>query len=340
MGIKGTGRQTNMELCRIIAMLLVVTVHSGFATFGNASKFDGTYWGIIMMQSFAIVGVNLFVLITGYFSVSFKLRSIAKLVWACFFYALIALVVNLLLGRSVVLKNAFWVSNSIWYIGTYIGLLCFSPILNACIEKMDKTQHGILIIVLLIFQTWYEYIPRLIHDFHSGYSILSFMILYLIARYVRLYDFPSFIKKYDIWIYIVCSLCIAACMTSSVVFRVYPQWAASLLFKYNRPLVILSSLGLFAFFALREMRYNKVVNYIALSCIGVLLLHTSPFFHEYVAGLFRNLFVSYSGVILVVIWMGVISSEFAIAVLVDQVRIFIERKWLNKLFSHITFEIG
>lgn len=332
-------RQTNIELCRIVAMLLVVAVHSGIVAFGDIKTYDISYWGILVMQSFSIVGVNIFVLISGYFSVSFKLRSVAKLVWVCFFYAVLSFFACLLLRKQINPMSFFWVSSSIWYIGTYIGLLCFSPILNSSVDKMDKTQFGLLIVVLLMFQTWYEYVPRLIPDFHKGYSIISFMILYLIARYVRLYDFPAFIKKYHIWIYVASSLLISAGLVGAVAFHYHPRGAAQLMLKYNSPLVILSSLGLFAFFAQKEVRCNDVVNRIASSCVGVLLLHTSPVVNDYVVGLFRELFATNAGLVLVLKWGGVLLAEFIVAVVVDQVRLFIERMWLNKCFSFIKLEI-
>lgn len=332
-------RQSNIELCRIIAMLLVVMVHSGMVVFGDIKEYDASYWGILTMQSFSIVGVNLFVLISGYFSVSLKLRSIVRLIWICFFYALTAFAVTCISGQSISIMSALWVSNSIWYIATYIGLLCFSPLLNACVEKMGKAQLKLLIWVLLIFQTWYEYVPRLMNDFQNGYSILSFMILYLIARFVRLYGFPSFFKKYHMWIYVTCSLIIATGLICAVAFHCHPRGAADLLLKYDNPLVIVSSLGVFAFFAQKQMRYNPVVNYIAVSCIAVLLFHTSPIFAKYVASLFRTVYATYAGIILVVIWGGIIAAEFVVAITIDQIRLFIERKWLNTVIAGIHLEV-
>jgi len=332
-------RQSNIELCRIVAMLLVVMVHSGIVAFGDIKEYDMSYWGILTMQGFAIVGVNLFVLISGYFSVSFKLKSIARLVWICFFYAVVAWGMAYLLNRQIKYTSIFWVSDSIWYIATYIGLLCFSPMLNAFINKVDRTTHKAFIIVLLLLQTWYEYVPRLINDFHNGYSILSFAILYLIARYVRLYGFPKFFKKYHIWIYISCSLLIAFGLVGAVAFHFHPRGAAEWLLKYDNPLVIVSSLGLFAFFTQMRIPNNKVINYLASSCIAVLLLHTSPCFSHYVVAIFHNIFAKYGSMLLVIMWGGIIISEYVVATIVDQIRLYLERKWINNVISKIRFEI-
>lgn len=332
-------RQSNIELCRIVAMLFVVMVHSGIVAFGDIKDYDLSYWGILTMQGFAIVGVNVFVIISGYFSVSFKLRSIAKLVWICLFYAIVALGTAYMMNYPIEVKSIFWVSNSIWYIATYIGLLCISPLLNTFISRMDRAKHKALILILIVLQTWYEYVPRLINDFHNGYSILSFMILYLIARYVRLYGFPWFFRKYHIWIYISCSLLIAAGLICAVAFHFHPRGAAYWLLKYDNPLVICSSLGLFAYFEQLQIQNNKVVNYIASSSIAVLLLHTSPCFSHYVVTQFHGIFSQYSGVILVLAWGGIILFEYLVAIAIDQIRLFVERKWINNLLANIRYQI-
>ena len=334
-----TARQTNIELCRIVAMLLVVLVHSGIVAFGDIKQYDLSYWGILTMQGFAIVGVNVFVLISGYFSVSLRLKSIAKLVWICLFYALVACGIAGLLNHPIKPTSIFWVSNSIWYIATYIGLLCISPLLNTYVSRADRSALKALIIILIILQTWYEFVPRLINDFHNGYSILSFMILYLIARYVRLYGLPRVFRRYHIWIYISCSLLIAIGLICAVAFHFHPRGVAHWLLKYDNPLVIISSLGLFAFFEQIQMQNSKTINYIASSCIAVLLLHTSPAFSHYIVSLFHGIFSQYSGLLLVLAWGGIIVSEYVAAIAVDQIRLFVERKWVNIMLARIRYEI-
>ena len=314
-----------MELCRIVAMLLVLLVHSGMVTFGDIGKYDLSYWGILVMESFAIVCVNMFVLISGYFSITFKWQSIVRLVWVCLFYSALSIVMSYVLHIPVSYKSFLFVSNSIWFIGTYIGLICCSPFLNAFVEKSSKQQLGGLILVLLIFQTWYDYVPRLINDLHRGYSILSFCLLYLIARYVRIYGMPKSFRKFGLVIYSCISLLISTALIYAVAAHFHPRGMDDLLLRYSNPLVIAASIGLFAFFERLDMSYSKVINYVAISCIAVLLFHTSPFCVQYVTSLFRQLFYNYSGIIVIIGWGGIVLCEFLAAVLVDQVRLQIER---------------
>ena len=78
-------RQTNIELCRIFAIILVIIVHSDFAVFGYPETIADTNIVLLLTESFAIIGVNVFVLITGYFSAIPKKSSIVKLAYICFF---------------------------------------------------------------------------------------------------------------------------------------------------------------------------------------------------------------------------------------------------------------
>lgn len=96
----GKTRQSNLELCRILAILLVVLVHANFAWCGWPSNFSECNFARLLTEGFAIIGVNVFVLITGYFSTSIKIKSLANLVYICLFYAVIRLLVGYVTGRA------------------------------------------------------------------------------------------------------------------------------------------------------------------------------------------------------------------------------------------------
>lgn len=84
-------RQSNLELCRIVAILLVVLLHSNFGWCGWPSSIDDCNIPMLFVEAFAIVGVNVFVMITGYFSTNLKTKSIINLFYICLFYAVVRL---------------------------------------------------------------------------------------------------------------------------------------------------------------------------------------------------------------------------------------------------------
>ena len=102
------------------------------------------------------------------------------------------------------------------------------------------------------------------------------------------------------------------------------------LYNYNNPLVILSAVAFFFGFQKMQVPNSRAVNHIAKSCLGVLLFHNSyfairsvePFLKEY----YNNIYVEYSGLSVVGLWIIGIVGTFVVAVLVDQIRLFMFNK--------------
>lgn len=72
-------RLSNIELVRIIAISMILLLH----VVGHGYKAEG--WSV----NFAMIGVNLFVLISGYFGINFKWKSVLNLIFTVYFYILI-----------------------------------------------------------------------------------------------------------------------------------------------------------------------------------------------------------------------------------------------------------
>ncbi len=123
-------RQTNIELCRIFAIVLVVLVHSNFAWCGWPADMASLRPPMLFVEAIAIIGVNVFVFITGWFSASIKYKSIVNLLYICLFYAIIRLVIGYFTGHFNP-KYILFLSSSNWFIPSYIGLLLLTPWLNA-----------------------------------------------------------------------------------------------------------------------------------------------------------------------------------------------------------------
>lgn len=69
-----TQRQSNIELCRLLSILLVMLVHTTHSPLVDLNSI-----GELLLEGFSIIGVNVFVLITGYFSTTPKKTSLINL---------------------------------------------------------------------------------------------------------------------------------------------------------------------------------------------------------------------------------------------------------------------
>lgn len=93
-------RQSNIELLRIVAMFLVLVVHADFMALGEPTFDEMNTQPLpsvirVFIQSCAIVCVNVFVLISGWFGVRPNVKSVSKFLFQCFFFLLFLCLISL-----------------------------------------------------------------------------------------------------------------------------------------------------------------------------------------------------------------------------------------------------
>lgn len=122
-------RQSNIELLRLLSMLMIVIFHfNGHALATGVSFFtaEGIAWNI--MHTLTITATSIFVLISGYFGIHFKIKGLLKLYLRCLVWGLIGYVlycifnnspisISKLLARFLPFTHGKW-----WFIITYLEL--------------------------------------------------------------------------------------------------------------------------------------------------------------------------------------------------------------------------
>ena len=139
-------RNSNLELLRIIAMLMIISyhavVHGGFD-----SKIE-KLWSKIWFEEFSLwgkAGVNMFCLLMGYFGCSrtFSLKRLLKVELKTVLYSclgfLIAIIVQIPLAVTEILKSVFPVIfDHYWFITAWVAVYCISPVLNWYICNAER----------------------------------------------------------------------------------------------------------------------------------------------------------------------------------------------------------
>lgn len=319
-------RESNLELCRIFSILLVVLVHSCFQWIGCPDDINTCDVRLLIIEAISCIGVNVFVLLTGYFSTSIKAKSILNLLYICFFYAIVRLTVGFFIGH-IDIKDIFFISKSNWFIPTYLGLILITPWLNSI--EMNRKLGGVLLF-LILHQVWFGYFPSLADvspGYQWGYSIMSFATLYLIARYVRLVGLPKWISKFSLWIYLTCTILIT--IEAYVLLYLFtgksdhiPEGLNHYVYAYNNPIVIISALSFFLFFEKLKIKPSKVINYMAKSVLAVLLIHGSGVLNPPMINYFNTIYKTYGGISLFVLWVIGLLVIFLISFLIDQIRLY------------------
>ena len=266
-------RESNFELLRIIAMLLIVmhhfAVHGGYT--GNVPAFNQAIIDFLIIGG--KVGVNLYVLISGYFLINstFKIKKLLTLVLETIVYSLIIYLLLCLFGEGTFdfngLINSFLGFRGYWFVATYIVMYAFSPFINKMIKALTQKEHLLLIMCLLIFNITVPFIPNY---WDWGLSFVAwFITLYVIAAYLRLYQVDLLSNKW---------LMLTIFILSYAIIAIFNMFFNKSLWDMKEIMCIISSLSLFCFFKNINIKYNKVINIISSTTFGIYLIHDNVMF--------------------------------------------------------------
>ncbi len=156
------------------------------------------------------------------------------------------------------------------------------------------------------------------------------MILYLLARAIRLYGVPQWFKKYSVVIYTICSLVLGC--SAFFLQKIGHGDANSIVYAYSNPIVILSSVAFFMMFENKTFN-SKFINHIAKSTLAILFGHGAIFFLY--TKQFKYLYDNYDGFQVVAYWALAIALVFVASIITDQLRLLLWKLINNHLKIHI-----
>lgn len=291
---KQKSRMANYELLRIIAMLMVITLHylshtdSLLTAEGDA---DARRLAGSLIEAFCIVAVNVYVLISGYFLVEagFKVRRIVVLICQVWFYAVLIPMImpglGGLDGEGGIYRLIQYVlplqTEHYWFATSYVLLYLFTPLLNTAVRHMGKRQLQITLAgLLLLFSAVKSVVPIPLATDRYGYDFGWFLCIYLVAAYIRLYGSGWLSTAKRAWI------CYAGCCAGSFLISA-GAWQVSrklgitayyseVPYHYNYVLCLLGAVALFTAFGYVKIPKGRVTGLICgLSpcTFGVYLFH-------------------------------------------------------------------
>lgn len=201
-------RLYNLDLIRIIGMIMIIVLHflgkSGlWDTYPPSSLGYSLVWATV---TFCNVGVNIFVLISGYFlfTSAFKLSKLIALSCEVLFYSVLVYVGLIATGNAAFnpgdMLFAFFpiITGKYWFITMYVGMYMLSPLLNKMIRGLNQREHATLLCILVLFVSiWPVVAVAGGHEVQSyalnyGFSAAWFIVLYIIAAYFRVYYTPDY----------------------------------------------------------------------------------------------------------------------------------------------------
>lgn len=284
-----TKRNSNLELFRIITMLLIIAHHyivnSGLMSAGTAMWENPYSLKVVFLWLFGAwgkMGINCFVLITGYFmcKTTITAKKFVKLLFEVMFYKLLIFAIFVVTGYetlSVRSLLALLPVSSVGqnFVGCFLLFYLMIPFLNITIQNMKEKAH-IRLVVLLCF-IYVLLGTALGSDVQFNY-ITWYVVLYFVAAYIRMYPKACF-NNTKLWAVLAAATFLASA-ASVVALHLIGQKVKvingySLMTDCNKIMAFVTALCGFMFFKNVKIKYNKVINTLGASTFGVLLIHSN-----------------------------------------------------------------
>lgn len=284
-------RSSNLELYRILVMLLIVAHHyvvnSGLVEVMNQNILSPCTTFYSLFGAWGKTGINCFVLITGYFMCKshITLRKFLKLFLCVITYSILITTVFISVGYTprgiltMIYEAIPLKSINIGFISCFIVFYLCIPFLNILLNSITKRQHQWLILLLLFIYTVHGSIPKLM-SVRMNY-VSWFSVLYFIAAYLRFYPIKEHKTKFwgfaTLISFSISSLGIVLLNYFQSQFINDPQirYSYLLVSDSNAFFALTNGITSFMWFKSMNIRNSKFINTIAASAFGVLLIHAN-----------------------------------------------------------------
>ena len=294
-------RQLNFEILRIIAMCMIIIMHyivKGIDTpklSVDMSLSNMIWW---LLYAFSVGAVNIYVLISGYFLADSKWHldkvfSLYLTVWV--YSAFVPLTLGALgkldlgslsLGdwQQILLPIEY---EHYWFATAYVMMYVLTPVLAIAVRSLSREiLRSVITGLVFLFSLLKSVNPYLIPWDKYGNDVLWFIVLFMIAGYIRRFGVPGNISvKARLMTYVLVSVLIfiAELVLAFIVRRTGKmEYMLDMLCANNHILALTSSVALFtAFIGIRANGFGKKTEKIILlfssSTFGIYLLHENLF---------------------------------------------------------------
>ncbi len=273
-------RNSNIEMLRIISMLLIITLHmtqcdKRFNSLLSNGPITFNTYSIIVLKLLANIGVSLFALITGFYGVKFSSKKLFYIIHKTWFYSLLIAFVFLILGDINIINLAHYfipLNSGHWYITAYVFLLLLMPLIKNNIDNMyqNHLKRWLMITGILLYAfRWL--------GLDIGTNIILLIFLYCLGRYIAKLD----IEKLKRIKYAFLSLSIFSLLVISLLITILHSELLLKLFGSNfSPLTLCFSTSIFIFFISKKYYTNFIINKLATAALSSYIIsETLPMKH-------------------------------------------------------------
>lgn len=341
-------RSSNLELFRIISMILIIAHHyvinSGLYELTSTSSFSFNSIFLLIFSAWGKMGINCFLLITGYFMCKSKitLRKYIKLLFEVMFYKVIIYLIFLISGyESFSLTGAIkallpFTKIEQNFTGCFLMFYLCIPFLTLLVNKMSQKMHIRLLVLLFAIYVFFGTVPK----FNVSMNYVSwYMVLFFLASYVRMYPIKLFNRALP-W-----GLLSIGFVATSILSIFGSLWLGQKMNVYapflfmtdsNNFLALATGFSLFMFFKNIKMKNIKFVNIIASATFGVLLIHANgDTMRRWLWVDFLKNTEYFDSKYLVLHAVASVACIYVVCTLIELVRIYLIEKYVLKLWDKL-----
>lgn len=296
---KKPARESGIELLRILAACAVVMLHyNDGKAFELVNPGSINHYLLYLLESISICAVDVFLLISGYFLCSTNKRTLGKpmtlfvqVILVHFFYYIITLLTGHAHFSIPALIESLIPAN--YFVILYAVVYFVSPYINILLHNLTRWQFtffvSLLLIVFSLYATftdvvnelrgsvWFGLSPVTAWGNQQGFTIVNFILLYIVGAYLRLSGIPTFIKAHT---KLLSLMTVALIFGWAIVCDILPKVGLRSAWVYCNPFVILLSVSLFTLFSAYHF-HSSIINVLAKSSFTCFLVH------QYVIGFFN-----------------------------------------------------
>ncbi len=347
-------RKSNMELLRVFSILMIIIFHCAYKSGFNFSL--GFSVNQFLIKSFWMLGelgVNLFMLISGYFMACghFKWKKLIRLLIEVMFYTQVTICFGNRIGVCALFgwKERFLsffpvILNRYWFITAYLLVYILSPFLNLLAHAMDrKTYRNFLSTILVLFCV----IPTCMGIFcNTSETILYYnrliwlIVIYFIGEYLYIYGQGNYAgntaqKRIARTIGITASIILLSIVLIDKFhdfFEMLGTTEAAYFWHPNTIPMVVLSIAVFLWFRNCRLSYHSVINLAASTTLGIYLLHDGILSSWLWKTVFRCADYQNSPFLCLRILVAALIIFF-VGACIDLFRQFLEKHTLNRLLD-------
>lgn len=315
-------RLSNFELLRIISMMGVLTSHSLMSMYDlHTTNFSVINEIRVFVMNASCLAVNCFVMISGWFQIRQSWKSFYGLFTPILFWSVVCCGTALAFGECNLIdfgKHLIFpmTETGLWFIKTYLALFLIAPFLNSAINNMNDSQLRWSSLMLLIVDVYIGYLHQSHEITIDGYHLVHFITLYVLGSTLRK---ANWLQQNVCKLFIIVVLLLLLMTGLHMCKMVFLPTAVIYSLRYNSPILMVTSILTFLLFANLKIE-SKIINWISESVLAVYLISSLPFFGPRYYEILKELSTKNTGILALVLIVGVMMSFYFICIVADKVR--------------------